>query len=227
MQRAYAVQSCPAGHPLELFMPTLGAEDEPSWPQQLDLAWAAGACSACRRIYRVERDGYWLDAARGIFVLVLRPSLQPQWSSLEGQVQAKLLQVCRAQRVMVDGLSRIRLVFGMAALQQKLALWEAGFDDRLLEVIRLQAFQRQAAVVGPNVRVPPVLQQIELGRARMTLHWPHVVEAKGKVIHLPLQQYELLAAQRAALEKQLPALFTRPYVDVLRLFGAGPRASST
>lgn len=221
MQRASAVQTCPAGHPLELFMPSLDSEDTPDWTQQLDVGWSVGSCAMCRRVYRVERDGYWLDAARGVFVLILRPSLQPQWASLEAQVQSKLLQVCRVQRVLVERLTRTRLVFGMAGLQQKLALWEAGFDDRLLEVIRLQAFQRQAAVVGPNVRIPPTLQQIELARARLSLHWPQVPEAKGKVIHLPLQQYELLESQRSTLEKQVPALFTRPYVDVLRLF-SGP-----
>lgn len=218
MQWSESVGKCPKGHKIvgrfPQRVPTLLSHEEIS--HLLEHQTGVVACAPCGKRYQLEREGTLLDPVRGHFVQVVSASRLADWATLEGQVEGSFQAACQRHHVDPTAPFVKRLVFGLEGLRHKLGLWEVGLDDALVEVVRLQAFQMQSARGGQTSRTPPALLAVDLEHARLTLHWPQEAETKGRVLHLPFQQYEMLVARRSALEKQLPGLFVRPFVDVRR-----------
>jgi hypothetical protein len=55
--------------------------------------------------------------------------------------------------------TRVRVVFGVAELREKIAAWDAGLDDRQLECAKLVVLRERPAVRGPDER----MRWLELG----------------------------------------------------------------
>lgn len=212
--------ACPAGHAQLLELPTTLGLQVPTDPRLGLLTGTPGGffCPLCQSAYQVELTGTYLDPARRHFILIQKPSQLPNWKSLEAELEQRFLDaVPPAQRTSTSRPWLKRLVFGLPGLKEKLALWETGLDDRLLEVIRLQAVQSAAGISKPSARELPALTAIDIEHSRLSFGWLEPGPLKGKVLHLPLPQYDALESRRELLLKQVPALFVSPFVDARRL----------
>lgn len=213
--------SCAKGHPLHQTLPHISSMLAPQsgWESFLDGRLNQVYCERCQTWQVVESETEFLDPWRGLFVTVLAPSKVKQWASLESEVPSRLTRALERHSLAKDSPYVMRLVFGLQDLRKKLALWEAGLDDSLIEVVRLQALQSQGGGQARNAsgdRAIPELTCVDLQRSRLSLSMGLGGDGQPKALHLPLQQYEILVQRRAGLEQQLPALFKAPFVDVRR-----------
>ena len=82
--------------------------------------------------------------------------MEPDWAALEQQpldaFRRSVIDLAPAfLRAEADGFA-IRAVFGLEALAEKIQLFDAGYDDRLVEVAKLQTMLRVGAVFAPSTR---------------------------------------------------------------------------
>lgn len=217
--------SCPRGHSQSIRVPTrleviTGAEARAAF---LEGRFGQVTCPACDRPFRVEQQLTWCDFARRHFLLVLPPSTLRTWSDAEPHVSTLLDGVLaghgsssRAERFLV------RLAFGYEQLREKLLLWDAGLDDRLIEVLKLEAFARPELGLGASGRFVLMLERIDLDARRLwftarRLEAPHQPER----IFVGLEQYHTAQQQLEAHHSSYPELFETSFVNALRYLMPG------
>jgi len=115
-------------------------------------------CPACDFSFRVEPEFTYMDVGRHQFFAVWPASKISQWKDLEARSQAMFDKAfghaappeARAIGAKLD----VRVVFGWAALNEKLIAAEHGVDDRKLELVKVGALR--------NVDEMPVSAGVEL-----------------------------------------------------------------
>jgi hypothetical protein len=119
----------------------------------------------------------------------------------------------------------VRTVFGLEALREKLVCWDAGFDDVLIEVLKLEQLgvapggawlddRRNARLAGVDAETLAI-----------------VIGAPGRAEHallaeLPRAAYVALAADRARSAELAAKLSAGPFVDVGRITITPPISGS-
>ncbi len=98
-------------------------------------------CPRCGEAFRVDPEFTYTDLARGQWIAVYALDELARWRELETQVQATFdvaygRRAPAAARALGQGI-RPRLVFGWAALCEKLALADHGLDDVELELLKI------------------------------------------------------------------------------------------
>lgn len=93
------------------------------------------ACSACGRKITVEKPFYYTDLPRNTFFRVLPRGERHCWRRASAELD-------RAVEFFGEGFSpaegrTLRVVFGMDELREKLVMQDAGFDDRLVELLKV------------------------------------------------------------------------------------------
>ncbi len=109
---------------------------------------------------------------------------------------------------------RVRVVFGLPWLREKLLLHDAGYDDRLVEVLKLQLLRGTATrLFRPDT--PIVVDEVDDDGLTLSL-MEAVPDDRNEVVRsyrLPRAAYDALIDQREAMEALLPEVFTSPVVD--------------
>jgi hypothetical protein len=124
----------------------------------LDRSFQREACPACGHTFRVEPEFTYLNLQRGQYIAVWPIGRLGEWKALEARSQAafdKSFGAGAPPQVRALGKKLApRVVFGWAALNEKLIAADAGIDDRSLEL-------GKAGALG-NLDIVPVGAEQEL-----------------------------------------------------------------
>jgi len=176
------------------------------------------ACPECGAAVIADGPLMYTDFAQRHWVGVFPRPWEGSWRVLEHQPgesfrRAMVDHAAPVARGMADGFT-VRTAFGLPALAEKLACWDAGLDDRVLEVLKLDLFR------------PPVSLPLSLdGRPRLV-----AVEGDGQVLALAAPDgvvridraaYEEVASNPHRFAATLDAVAAGPYVDTGRILLTG------
>ena len=187
-------------------------------------------CARCDLPYRADGPLIYIDFERKRWIGEFPASMEPDWAALEQQpldaFRRSVIDLAPAfLRAEADGFA-IRAVFGLEALAEKIRLFDAGYDDRLVEVAKLQTMLRVGAVFAPSTR-PRV---VALAPDAITMGvWVAADDAtdgsaQRASVTIDATDLEVLAGD-AAWRPVLSELSVGPYVDLGRLFLDGRRSA--
>lgn len=148
----------------------------------LDGSFHRVACPGCNAGLRLEEPGVvYTDFERGHYVVV--ETVQPRrdlQTTLQSHVEVFEEGFVRAPEV-ARSLGRSlthRLVFGLGALREKLRLWDAGLDDRVVEAVKLD-------LLGPEAGRGDELLRFSALLAPGCLMFARLVRPEGRAPMLP------------------------------------------
>jgi len=105
----------------------------------LDETFQRMACPACAADFRLEPDFNYVDHAEKLWIAVLPLHLMSEWTLQEQRAADLFKKVYVEGSPYLRGLAptlRKRIVFGWAALREKLLIDDLGLDDVTLELVK-------------------------------------------------------------------------------------------
>lgn len=213
--------ACPWGHPCELEVPS---QLPVAWPDArasiLEGRLGRTRCPTCGRDFVLDQSLNYVDPLRGHCIRVQRRSevgTFRQWEQIAPTIQDEL--VGKAGEAGLTSPPLFRLVFGLGQLREKLLLWEAGLDDRLVEIAKLEN------LAGPNFALARAglfdleLVKIELSEWRLRFQANTMPPSgEGERVFLSLERYEACRALEAHYRTERPEIFEAPFVSALRVY---------
>ncbi|HEV7556243.1 MAG TPA: CpXC domain-containing protein [Kofleriaceae bacterium] len=105
-------------------------------------------CPACGAIADIHRDLTYADFDRFHWVRVARPDELDAWAALEAASLAQFTRIVASGAPLVAELAerfRVRIVFDLDELRERLILWDAGLDDAVIECVKLRCLREPPA----------------------------------------------------------------------------------
>lgn len=172
------------------------------------------ACPACGRVTPADGPLLYVEVAARRWIGCHARADEPRWRELESEPldtwrRAFIDHAPATVRKLAGGFV-IRAVFGLPALREKLACFDAGLDDRLLEALKLDLMRTPGADLTLHPAARPVLVEADETRLCFAL-------GDGRTLDVPRARYDALAADRGAWADAIRKLSAGPYVDVGRL----------
>jgi hypothetical protein len=168
-------------------------------------------CAACGQRYAVDSPFSYIDFPRRLWFCVFPLASESRWRELENEPR----RLCREYLVEhgpphlqeVAAALRVRAIFGLDALREKVLCLEAGLDDRALEACKLDVM-RAGGTLSPQRR-----------RRLVAVDDATIVLSPDPTENAPLHlRREALDDPRWATV--LAELGAGPYVDLGRVLGA-------
>ena len=134
----------------------IAAGRAPAWRSAvLDGTLHRPRCGGCGVIVAIEEAFLYDDQGRGEWVMVAPTAAVTAWAAHEREGLATFSRVMAAAAETDAGPrpARVRVVFGVEELREKIAAWEAGFDDRRLECAKLAVLRERPTVRAPGERM--------------------------------------------------------------------------
>jgi len=166
-------------------------------------------CPQCDTVHRVETTFGYMDVDRKHWVAVFPPTHLADWSTLEQTAHTSFWTVTDRAPMMWNFQATeltVRCVFGLDDLREKLRIWDAGLDDVLVELWKLELGGRDRRLRFVEATGDDAI--FETG-------------TDGSRIAAPLVRHHLLTKLRGPLRQQHPRLFDGPFVDCRRLATPG------
>jgi hypothetical protein len=177
------------------------------------------ACPKCNTEFRLDPELTYLDVGRGQWIAVFPVAKLGQWKELEQQTRATFAKAygegaSAAAREIGAGL-KARLVFGWAALREKLVAADKGLDDVTLELTKSAMVRGlDNPPVGPGT-------ELRLGKVdgdSLAIVWLQSANEEVKeAMRVPRSLYNEIAAEPAGWQALRDELTSGPFVDVNRL----------
>lgn len=148
---------------------SVNAERSPALRQAvLDGDFQRPACGSCGERYEIAHPFIYIDLPRRQWFGVYGLDDEPAWESLEHQALEGWQLACgpgapAIAREVGQGV-RIRCVFGLTALREKLVCHDAGLDDGLLEVLK---YRIALPADGPPLSETNHLRLMEVSEHRL------------------------------------------------------------
>jgi hypothetical protein len=171
-------------------------------------------CPACGSVYRADGPLIYTDFERKHWIGEFPLDWETSWALLEHQPLDSF------RRAMIDFAPAfvraessgfvVRTVFGLGALAEKIALLEAGLDDRVIEYLKLVVLLRLGATLHPTAR-PRFVRSDERG-----VHLLMAPTTEGVVTLVDHETVEEITSD-PVWGSSLRDLATGPYVDIGRL----------
>jgi hypothetical protein len=177
-------------------------------------------CPGCGSPVRLPAHLTYIDMRRGQWILVEDVADMARWREVEAEARnlydlsfgAKAPPV---QREMGEGIVA-RLVFGWAALREKLIAQEAGLDDVALELTKIAALR---SVPGAPIGDDADLRLVEANEETLTLHWlDDRTELPSLELPVARSVYDGVVADAAGWAALRAELQAGLFVDMKRLF---------
>lgn len=176
-------------------------------------------CPACALRITIDRTFLYTDFGRRHFLQVFRRAQAPGWQRCEATAFRTFAEGFVGAPPAIQQVARtcaVRAVFGLAELAEKLRVWEAGLDDALVELLKLELVTQGTGEVTPDHEV--LMQTADESRIELMVRPRDAGEdAEVTVFSVDRARYAALEAERARLEEQWPGLFNAPYVSFRRL----------
>lgn len=192
--------------------------------QVFDRSFHRVVCKQCNTRFVAKRPLIYTDMDRKHWVHVAMPHEEPRWRDLE-RVAVDVFDGAFVGSPLAAALRdgfRVRLVFGMEELREKLVIWRAGFDDATLECAKLQMISRDPALATADKLL---VEQIGERGAELVL-----LDSNESPLGMTTIPRHLLEAQRDdvdRLRRYLPELFGGGFVSWRRMSGPSSGAASS
>ena len=184
----------------------------------LDGSFQRVTCEHCGQTFRLEPEFTYLEVARGHYIQAHPASSAPRWAELEHRAN-ELLAVAYGQgvaRTIGEALTA-RVVFGWAALIEKLICQEAGIDDVDLELVKM-AIMRSSPKLPISDAVE--LRMIEKRADVLRMVWLNAAtEAVIEFVEAPASLLEEVSG--AGWQPLREAVSGSLFVDINRILLAG------
>jgi hypothetical protein len=177
-------------------------------------------CGACSEIFSIDSPLTYLDFKAGFWLTMYPLAWEVRWKTLEHEPRRDMIRaVCEnappSARSFADGM-RVRAVFGLEALREKLLCFESDLPDDALEVLKLQLLKaRKDVPLHPRTR--PRLIAVE--DARLIFHQPLV--DGGEVVSVPRTMLTQLQDNPLPWVHAHTATSDGAYTDIGRLMMKG------
>ncbi len=158
------------------------------------------ACPACATLVRLPPALTYMHVAKGQWILAKPAAEFANWAQLEAIARQTFelaygAAASRPAQLIGRGL-RPRIVFGWAALREKLLAAEEGIDDVLLELLKLAALRN---VSGAALNDESELRLLDADADTLTLAWlVSETEQELSSLQLPRSALAGIAADTAA-----------------------------
>jgi len=176
-------------------------------------------CDACGVVVALPPQLTYMDVRRGQWILAKPAGDYANWTALEAVARQTFelafgARASRPAREIGKGLLP-RIVFGWAALREKLLARENDIDDVLLEQLKLAVVR---SVEGSPLNDESELRLVEVAGNRLTLAWL-VSDTQEELVSLELARGTLdgIAADSDAWEELRERLDAALFVDFGRL----------
>lgn len=175
------------------------------------------ACPACHARTVVDESFIYTDFERKHWIGVFPLATEPAWEIHERSAPEAFFSAMSGPdtpaiaRKMAEGF-KVRTVFGLAALREKLVAFDAGIDDASLAIFKLKMLQQVPGLLfHPAHR--PVLREVRNGQ--MVFHvFP--TENDGQLMDVPFTLFEQIKSD--AVFNELREEFLKDsYVDAGRV----------
>ncbi len=177
-------------------------------------------CPACGGLFHVDREFLYTDFEQWRFVQVFPLDDQGDWPALETLTEEVFESVCAEGPPFVQAMPErftVRTCFGLRALGEKIRLWDAGLDDALVELLKLELVARTPDLEGrPTLELSVVAVSPDLDRLEIEA-WDREGDADRIVYAVAMRRYRELAAAKDRLIEDFPGLFYRPFRAFRRL----------
>jgi len=210
--------ACPrCGAPVEAkVVRAVAAGRAPAWRRAvLDGTLHRPRCGGCDAVVAIEAQFLYDDDARGEWVMVAPTAALAAWAAHEREAMATFARVMAASGVGRRP-TRVRVVFGVAELREKIAAWDAGLDDRQLECAKLVVLRERPAVRGPDER----MRWLELGGDPLVLGIGAATAAAPVRVTLDVPRAWLAGIDVDAWRPSCPELFADGFVSIDRYLRA-------
>lgn len=174
------------------------------------------ACPGCGAAATVEKLLAYTDFERWHWLTVVPPAELPaaaEWRRFAQECfQKTMVERCPdlVRRSFAPRMLR-RVVFGLASLREKLLCFDAGLDDRLLELLKLDLLRELGLLRPPGTPLHFHLDAAAEDELAFSLGLPGAPPAR---VAVPRERLDPLAASAAELERRFPALFSDIIVDL-------------
>jgi hypothetical protein len=178
-------------------------------------------CSKCGQDYLVDRPFIYLDYKTKDWIGVLPLNEEKEWQQWEQAPINAYKFACGANAPVVaqsigEGM-KIRTVFGLIALREKLLCLQARLDDVLLELLKFHLMLRSERFVLTEVARPRL---IETDNSTLMFMTPIVAEGselKYEIVSIDRQAYEEVVNNQEPWLAFIKELSNNSYVDLGRL----------
>lgn len=179
--------------------------------QILARTFHALTCAECGQGFVAQRPLVYTDTERKHWIHVALADHRPRWPELEDQtteVYDRAFTGSPLAREVAERM-KVRLVFGLDELREKLVLWAANLDDRAIECLKLELIRRDPALARAELLVDAVAPDHAL---TIRIDRERTLTVDGALV----DQFD--TDQR--LSARFPELFGGRYVSLHRLLGA-------
>ncbi|HYQ42443.1 MAG TPA: CpXC domain-containing protein [Polyangiaceae bacterium] len=165
-------------------------------------------CPRCKQLMAIEKPFYYTDLSRNDLFKVLPRGERHTWTRASRQLDA-------AASLVPEGLSRgsrrLRVVFGLDELREKLVAEDAGFDDRVVELLKvLVVYEHPVLIRRPRLRL--TLESI--GKRQLQFQALYEHDPKGFRIMFPRLLADGLARDQAKLEAWTKSAHRAPLFEL-------------
>ena len=185
----------------------------PSWKRAaLDGTLHKFLCDACGLDFRVERDLLYSDLPGGILIGAFAPTRRGERPQLEADIAETWVQTVEveapapvARHFKGPG---ARVVFGLAALREKIVCFDARLDDRLVEAVKLALLEGIEGRAEAGV-ADLVLVEVQRPDERMLMQptGPQGEAVGDQLLQVPFAMYRDFESTRDINAGLLPQLF--------------------
>jgi hypothetical protein len=167
-------------------------------------------CTACHETFVAQRPLVYTDTERKHWVHVALADHRPRWPELEDQTTEVYNRAFTGSPLAREVAERmkVRLVFGLDELREKLVLWAANLDDRAIECLKVELIRNDPALARASLIVDSVAPDHAL---TIVVDRERTLTVDGTLV----DQFD--TDQR--LPARFPELFGGRYVSVHRLLG--------
>lgn len=185
-------------------------------------------CNTCGVHIDVQREVTYTDFERGHWVHVARPDQLGEWGAVEARALELFdLYMTNGPAILHDVARqfRVRVVFDLDELREKLQIWDAGLDDGIVECIKLACLREHASLrsADQRLRVRASEPTGDIILSTVACETPRVQEAAWTV---PKHIVDDISARTASWRARLPELFGRGAVTIDRYLFADQGADN-
>lgn len=194
----------------------------------LERTFQRETCGACQGSFRLDPEFAYLHVGRGLWLAVFPLQRLGEWEVAEQEAREAFDQsfgpAAGAGAQEVGAQLRPRVVFGWAALREKLVIQQAELDDVTLELVKIAILRAQE---GSPLSDGTELRLVGADDESLILAWlDSADETIVDALEVPRMIYHQVEQDRTAWQQVRTPLEEGLFVDMQRLMVAGEAAQS-
>jgi hypothetical protein len=185
----------------------------------LDRTFHVFACSGCGDPLRVEKELLYLDVPRRQWIGMFPPPDMARHEECSALVTATFREafVERAAPV-VQGWGadmKVRLVFGLEQLREKIICWERGLDDGIVELLKIEILVGREDL-RPYQPVTLILDDSDGDNLGFMIAYAEPPrESAPRLVFVPMEAYRQVEAALPELRDAHARMLEGPFVNLL------------